>query len=50
MTEIRCTKCNKLLLEAKGEATIKTKCPRCKTDVNRSISYQERLSDIAIKK
>lgn len=31
MIEIRCSNCDKKLLEANPEAKIKTICPRCKT-------------------
>lgn len=31
MQELKCEKCNKVLMEAEGEAYIKKKCPKCKT-------------------
>lgn len=34
MKDVRCPKCNKLLLKAIGEYKIEIKCPRCNKIIN----------------
>lgn len=49
MQELRCKHCNKMLMEAEGQAHIKKICPKCKTVNEFYIKENEGLESKLIK-
>lgn len=50
MQTLRCKNCNKVLLEAEGQAHIVKDCPKCKTRNEFYINKDKKFQDKIIKK